>query len=183
MNKKDIEQVTSSFKEKLLKIKVALFDVDGVLTDGRIYYSGNEIGFNRFFHTHDGYGLKMLMKAGLKVGVISGGDSEGVKQRFNLLGLDYIYLGNEDKRNALKSILEETKLSPENILYMGDEFFDLPLLKEVGFSATTPDASFEIQESVDYVTRKHGGKGAAREVIDLLRYVQNIVPEIPGWNS
>ena len=183
MNKQEIEKISAEFKEKLLKIKVALFDVDGVLTDGRIYYSGNEIGFNRFFHTHDGYGLKMLMKAGLKVGIISGGDSEGVKQRFSLLGLDYMYLGNEDKRGALQAILEDTKLSSENVLYMGDEFFDLPILKDVGFSATTPDASYEIQDNVDYVTKKHGGKGAVREVIDLVRYVQNIVPEVPGWNA
>lgn len=182
MNKEQVEKITSKFSEKLSKIKVALFDVDGILTDGRIYYSGAEIGFNRFFHAHDGYGLKVLKQAGLKVGIISGGDSEGVKQRFGLLALDYLYLGSEDKRAALDEIIADAEVSAENVLYMGDEFFDLPLLKKVGFSATVPEASFEIIENVDYVTTKEGGRGAVREVIDLLRFVQKIEPVVPGWN-
>ena len=152
--------------------------MDGILTDGRIYWGGEEVGYNRFFHVHDGYGIKILRAAGVKVGVITGGDSRGVIERFNLLGLDYFFFGNEDKREALATILEDAKVSKDEVLYMGDEFFDLPILKQVGFAATVPNASHEIKEVVDYVTQRESGKGCVREVIDMLRSVQNIVPAI-----
>ena len=175
----DLRERSKNFTEKLSKIKLALFDVDGICTDGRIFWAGEEVGFNRYFHTHDGYGMKILMRAGLKVGIITGGNSLGVKNRFELLGLDYIYMGNEDKRAALDEILKKEGLSDEEFLYMGDEFFDLPLLKRAGFSATVPNASHEICDAVDYVTFNKSGEGCVREVIDMLRYVQDITPEIP----
>lgn len=174
----NLREVSKEFAPKLSKIKVCLFDVDGILTNGKIYWASEEVGFNRFFHAHDGYGLKILMKAGLKVGIITGGDSIGVKNRFEGLGVNYLYMGNEDKRMALAEILEKENITADEVLYMGDEFFDLPILKKVGFSATVPNASIEIRESVDYVTRRPSGEAAAREVIDMLRHVQNIVPEI-----
>ena len=179
MPKIDLRERAKNFEDKLAKIKIALFDVDGICTDGKIYWAGEEVGFNRQFHTHDGYGMKILMRAGLKVGIITGGDSTGVKNRFELLGVDYLYMGNEDKRAALDEILEKEKLSDENVLYMGDEFFDLPLLKRVGFSATVPNASHEICDAVDYVTFNPSGEGCVREVIDMLSYIQGITPEIP----
>lgn len=174
----DLREVCKQFESKLKKIKVALFDVDGILTDGRIFWGSNEVGFNRFFQTRDGYGFKVLMRANLKVGIITGGDSIGVAKRFEGLGVDYIYKGNEDKRAAFDEILERANVTEEEVLYMGDEFFDLPLLKRAGFAATVPEASIEIRESVDYVTHFSGGRGCAREVIDLLRHAQGIVPEI-----
>jgi 3-deoxy-D-manno-octulosonate 8-phosphate phosphatase (KDO 8-P phosphatase) len=173
-----LSEIAKLHQEKLSKIKVCLFDVDGILTDGKIFWAGEEVGFNRQFHTHDGYGLKVLMKAGIKVGIITGGSSIGVQKRFEALGLDYIYMGNEDKRAAFTEILEKAKLTADEALYMGDEFFDLPVLKRAGFSATVPNASEEIRESVDYITHRTSGNACVREVIDLLRYVQNIVPQI-----
>jgi 3-deoxy-D-manno-octulosonate 8-phosphate phosphatase (KDO 8-P phosphatase) len=177
-NKRDLRQEALKYESILKNIKVALFDVDGILTDGKLYYSGEEVGFNRFFHTQDGYGMKVLMQAGLKVGIISGGNSLGVKNRFELLGVDYLYLGNEDKRSAYLDIKEKTGFSDEQFCYMGDEFFDLPILKTVGFSATVPSASHEIQESVHYVTQVLPGQGCAREIIDMIRYAQDITPKI-----
>ena len=177
-NELNLPEISKKHKEKLSKIKIALFDVDGILTDGRIFWAGEEVGFNRFFHAHDGYGLKMLMRAGIKVGIISGGDSVGVQNRFSQLGVDYLYLGNEDKRAALAEILEDAKLTESEALYMGDEFFDLPLLKKVGFSATVPGASFEVRDAVDYVTQRESGNGCGREVMDMLRHVQSITPEV-----
>ena len=174
----DAPKLAEPFKEKLSKIKVCLFDVDGILTDGRIYWGGEEVGYNRFFHVHDGYGIKILRKAGVKVGVITGGDSRGVIERFNLLGLDYFFFGNEDKREALNKILSDAQVTTDEVLYMGDEFFDLPVLKQVGFAATVPNASQEIKAAVDYVTQRESGRGCVREVIDMLRSVQNIVPHI-----
>jgi 3-deoxy-D-manno-octulosonate 8-phosphate phosphatase (KDO 8-P phosphatase) len=178
MPKIDIRARADQFSDKLKNIKVALFDVDGICTDGKIFWAGEEVGFNRMFHTHDGYGMKILMRAGLKVGIITGGNSIGVKKRFELLGLDYIYMGNEDKRGAFEEVMEKAGVSDENVLYMGDEFFDLPLLKRAGFSATVPTASHEICDIVDYVTHANSGEGCVREVIDMLRHVQGIVPEI-----
>lgn len=173
-----LRELSSLHSEKLKKIKVCLFDVDGVLTDGKLFWAGEEVGFNRLFHTHDGYGMKTLMRAGLKVGIITGGNSIGVQKRFEGLGVDHLYMGSDDKRESFEEILKLEQVSAEECLYMGDEFFDLPILKRVGFSASVPDASLEVKESVDYISLKKGGNGAAREVIDLLRYAQNIVPEI-----
>ena len=96
--------------------------------------------------------------------------------------MDYSFLGNEDKRQAYQKVLDDG-YSDSEILYIGDEFFDLPLLRRAGFSATVPNSSHEIQEAVDYVTHCSAGEGAVREVIDLLRYVQGIVPDIPDFGD
>ncbi len=174
----DLREVAKQYADKLAKIKICLFDVDGILTDGKLYWASEEVGFNRQFHTHDGYGLKILMQAGLKVGIITGGDSLGVRKRFEGLKVDFMYMGNEDKRSAYNEILQKTGFTDEQALYMGDEFFDLPILKRAGFAATVPDASHEIKEGVHYVTSRSSGNGCVREVIDMLRFVQGIVPEI-----
>ena len=116
------------------------------------------------------------MKAGLKVGVITGGNSVSVEKRTSQLGLDFVYAGNEDKREAFKDVLKRYNVEADEVLYMGDELFDLPLLKKAGFSATVPNTSDEVKELVDYVTTRESGRGCAREVIDLVRYAQGIVP-------
>lgn len=169
--------------EKLKKIKVCAFDVDGILTDGMVWWQSDEVGWNRTSHTRDGYGLKVLQRAGLKVGVITGGDSLSVTKRYKEnLALDFVYSGNEDKRDAFKDLLKQGFDSSE-ILYMGDEFFDTPLLKAAGFGATVPEAVGEVKDNVDYVTSLPGGRGAVREVIDLVRYAQEIVPKVPGFSE
>lgn len=183
MNTPDLRKLAKQFEDKLKKIKVVLFDVDGVLTDGNIYWAGEEVGFNRSTHAQDGYGLKMLMEAGLKVGVISGGKSIGVMKRFiDNLKLNYVFLGDEDKRNAFLAV-KKHGFKDEEILYMGDELFDIPLLKKAGFSATVPHAGLEVKEAVDYITYREGGHASAREVIDILRYAQGIVPNIPQFED
>jgi 3-deoxy-D-manno-octulosonate 8-phosphate phosphatase (KDO 8-P phosphatase) len=174
----DFKSLAKQFEKKLSPIKVFLCDVDGVLTNGQLFYSGSEMEWNRFFHASDGFGLKLLMKSGLKVGVISGGGSQGLKNRISNLGLDYGLIGNEDKNDAYRSILNDG-FKPEEILYIGDELFDIPLLKKSGFSACPPHSSLEIQECVDYVTHRAAGEACVREVIDILRIVQNIVPSYP----
>lgn len=174
----DLRSVAKKYENKLKKIKLLLFDVDGILTNGKLYWSGEEVGFNRQFHTQDGYGMKMMMAAGLKVGVITGGNSLGVKKRFEGLGIDYLCMGDEDKRSAYLDIIKVSGFSHDEVLYMGDEFFDLPILKVVGFSATVPTASIEIRESVEYISKRLPGEGCAREVIDLVRHAQGIMPTI-----
>lgn len=172
--KKSLRVTAEKFKDKLSKIKVCIFDIDGILTDGKITWEGEDVGFNRSTHALDGHGLKMLMAAGLKVGVISGGDSVGVRKRFvDNLKLSFAYFGNEDKRESYLKVLA-LGFKDEEVLYMADEFIDLPILKRAGFSATVPNASLEIQEAVDYITHRQAGDACAREVIDILRYAQEI---------
>lgn len=176
-----LRETAKKFEAKLKKIKVVAFDLDGILTDGHLWWAGEEVGWNRMFYIYDGYGMKLLMKAGLKVGVITGGDSVSVKKRVELLKLDFLYQGSEDKRKAFLDLQSKYNVSPEEILYMGDEHFDIPLLKKAGFSATVPNTGEEVKAIVDYVTVKESGKGCAREVIDILRYAQGIEPMVEDF--
>lgn len=171
-----LKETAKKFEAKLKKIKVVVFDLDGILTDSHVWWASEEVGFNRTFCIYDGYGMKVLMKHGIKVGVITGGNSVSVKKRTEQLGLDFCYAGNEDKREAWIDLRKKYNVTDEEMLYMGDELFDLPLLKKAGFSATVPNTSDEVMEMVDYVTMRESGKGCAREVIDLVRYAQNIHP-------
>jgi 3-deoxy-D-manno-octulosonate 8-phosphate phosphatase (KDO 8-P phosphatase) len=173
-----LRETARKFEHKLKKIKVVVFDLDGILTNAHVWWASEEVGFNRTFNIYDGYGMKVLMAAGLKVGVITGGNSVSVNKRVNQLGLDFCYAGNEDKREAFNDVMKKYNVAPEEVLYMGDELFDLPLLKKAGFSATVPNTSDEVKEMVDYVTTRKSGEGCAREVIDLVRYAQGIVPKL-----
>ena len=183
MNRARVEELAKKYHDKLSKIKVCAFDIDGILTTGHVFWNGDDIGWNRMGHISDGYMMKVLQKAGLKVGVITGGDSLSVDKRYEeSLKLDFIFKGNEDKLIALDKILA-WGFKADEVLFMGDEFFDLPVLQRVGFSATVPNASFEIQEQVDYVTSKNSGQGCAREVMDILRVCQGIIPGVEGLRS
>lgn len=172
-----LKDTAKKFEDKLKNIKVACFDLDGILTNSLIWWANEEVGFNRTFCIYDGYGMKLLMKSGIRVGVITGGNSISVMKRTEQLGLDFCYAGNEDKRAAFLDLMKRYDVSASEILYMGDELFDIPLLKKAGFSATVPNTCEEVKEVVDYVTLKESGLGCAREVIDLVRYAQNIGPE------
>jgi len=176
-----LREVAKKLEDKLKKIKVVAFDLDGILTDAHLWWESEEVGFNRKFNIYDGYGMKLLMANGIKVGVITGGNSVSVQKRVTQLGLDFCYAGNEDKREAFKSLLEEYQVDASEVLYMGDELFDIPLLKKAGFSATVPNTSDEVKEIVDYVTTRESGKGCAREVIDLIRYVQGIESSVKDF--
>ena len=173
----DLREKAKCFSHKLQKIKTLAFDVDGVLTDGSIYYNGKEVGWNRAFHARDGYMMQELMRRGYRVGIMTGGNSRSIYERFGKrdkgLGLDFIFADNEDKLASYEKI-KDMGFRDDEILYMGDEFFDLPVLKKCGFSATVPEASLEILEAVDYVTSRPSGRGAAREVMDIFRYANGI---------
>jgi 3-deoxy-D-manno-octulosonate 8-phosphate phosphatase (KDO 8-P phosphatase) len=176
-----LRETAKKFEEKLKKIKVAVFDLDGILTNAHVWWASEEVGFNRTFNIYDGYGMKVLMAAGLKVGVITGGNSVSVFKRTDQLGISFCYAGNEDKREAFLDIMKKYEVTADEILYMGDELFDIPLLRKAGFSATVPNTSDEVKEVVDYVTIRKSGEGCAREVIDLVRYAQGIVPKLENF--
>ena len=159
-------------QEKIKKVRMLILDVDGVMTDGRIWWIEGT-GWTRAFSIKDGYGLKLLMKAGFDVAVISGGDSKSVRERAQFLGIKHVYLGDENKLVALEKIRGATGLTNDQFAFVGDELFDIPVLKIVGFSATVPHAVSEVKEEVDYVTQEPGGFGAVREVADLIRTAGN----------
>jgi 3-deoxy-D-manno-octulosonate 8-phosphate phosphatase (KDO 8-P phosphatase) len=178
----DFRAIGKHFKAKLSPIKVLAFDVDGILTNGNVYWDGEECGFNRHFNVLDGYGMRALQRLGYKIGIITGGNSIGVLKRFEEnLKLDFVYMGNEDKRESFKKLMAEGHDASE-ILYMGDEFFDTPLMKKAGFSATVAHASHEVREVADYVCYRDGGCGCVREVIDIFRYANDIEIPIPQFD-
>ena len=179
---RDLKAESKKYAEKLKKIKCFLIDVDGILTPGHVYWANSEIGFSRFFHVHDGYGIKLLKDFGLKVGIISGGDSISLIKRIENLNIEYSYCGSEDKREAYKDFKQKTGATDEEILYMGDELFDIPILRKVGFSATNQIAAVEVRETVDYITQKGPGQGCVREVIDMVRYAQDLVVNIKSMD-
>ena len=153
--------------DKLERIRLVAFDVDGVFTDGRFYLAddGTE---TKAFHTQDGYGVRRLLEAGVAVGVISGRSSGAVEKRMAELGVPHVILGCKDKVGAMNDLAEQLGLSPEACAYVGDDLPDLPLLQHVGFSVAVANAVPALQEYCDYVTRKPGGFGAVREICDLI---------------
>jgi 3-deoxy-D-manno-octulosonate 8-phosphate phosphatase (KDO 8-P phosphatase) len=152
---------------KLAKIKLLLLDVDGVLTDGRIIYDsqGNEL---KAFDVKDGHGLKMLQRAGIEVGIITGRSSQVVIRRAAELGIKILYQGALSKLEPYQEILSQQGLTDEQVAYVGDDVVDLPILRRVGFSATVADAVADVLPLVNYVASKPGGRGAVREICDLL---------------
>ena len=166
---------TPDIQARLKKIKLLILDVDGVLTDGRVFWLEGH-GWTRHFHVKDGYGLKVLMKAGIDVAVISGGDSKDVRTRVEFLKIKHIFLGDEDKIKAFDKIVAATGLKPEQMAFMGDELFDIPVIEKVGFSATVPPAVDPVKRRAHYITETPGGWGAVREVADAIRKAQGLGP-------
>jgi 3-deoxy-D-manno-octulosonate 8-phosphate phosphatase (KDO 8-P phosphatase) len=162
------QKFTKELKERLSKVKLLILDIDGVLTDGRIFWVEGT-GWTRSFHVRDGYGIKLLMKAGYEIAFISGGDSQSVRERAAFLGIKHVYLGDENKIDAFEKVLGATGLRPEQCVFMGDDLFDIPVLEKVGFAATVPGAVPEVLHMVHYITNAPGGMGAVREVCDLIR--------------
>jgi len=151
----------------LNRIKLLLLDVDGVMTDGRIIYL-NDGGEAKAFDVKDGHGLKLIQRAGIQVGIITGRQSDIVARRAAELGIELVYQGAKDKMQPFMEILEKLGLEPSEVAYVGDDLVDLPVMRMVGFSVTVADASDDIKPYADLVTSRPGGRGAVREVCDLL---------------
>jgi 3-deoxy-D-manno-octulosonate 8-phosphate phosphatase (KDO 8-P phosphatase) len=144
-----------------------LLDVDGVMTDGGIYYSdsGEEM---KKFNIQDGYGIVKLQRSGVKVGIITGRVSKIVERRANELGINEVHQNLEDKLEAYDRLKAKLSLHDSEIAYVGDDEFDLPVLERVEFSAAPADAVEDVKKKVSYVCARRGGEGAVREVIDLI---------------
>jgi 3-deoxy-D-manno-octulosonate 8-phosphate phosphatase (KDO 8-P phosphatase) len=153
--------------KNLKHIKLLLLDVDGVMTDGGIYYSNSGDEMKRF-NTQDGYGIVKFQRTGLQIGIITGRVSKIVERRAKELGITEVYQNFENKIEAYESIKKKFTLTDANIAYIGDDEFDLAVLKCVGFSAAPSDAVPIVKKHVHYVCKQSGGNGAVREVIDLI---------------
>lgn len=152
-------------------VQLLLLDVDGVLTDGSItYLSGG--GEAKSFNTQDGLGIKLLQDSGVAVGIITARSSEAVARRAQDLKLAHVVQGEQDKLTAYEAILKSTGLRPPQTAYMGDDLMDLPLLNRAGFAAAPANAVAEIRQRVHYIAERSGGRGAVREVCDLILEAQ-----------
>lgn len=160
-----------SYKEYLQHIKCFIFDVDGVLTDGKVMVNTAGEMF-RTMNIKDGYALKTAVEQGFKVCIISGGTNEGVRVRLQNLGIRDIFLGAQSKTEILENYIKEHKISAENILYMGDDLPDYEIMQQVGLATCPQDAVSEIKAISKYISHNKGGKGCVRDVIEQVLKVQ-----------
>jgi 3-deoxy-D-manno-octulosonate 8-phosphate phosphatase (KDO 8-P phosphatase) len=156
---------------KAKRISLAIFDVDGVLTDGSLYLtdSGEEI---KAFNSLDGHGLKMLRESGVALAIITGRTSRSVELRAKNLGIDLLFQGVADKARAFAALLEARALDAAATAYMGDDVVDLPVMVRCGLALTVPNAPLMVKQHAHYVTRAAGGHGAVREACELIMHAQ-----------
>jgi len=167
-----MNQNLESLKARVSKLSVMIFDIDGTLTDGRIFWVPNS-GWTQMYSVRDGMGIKRLQEAGLEVAAISGGDSLSAQMRMQSLGIKHVHFGSQDKVAHFEKLLELLQVTADRCGYMGDELVDLPLLKAVGFSAAPPESPDEVRSQVHYVAQRPAGFGAGREVCEfILRHRQ-----------
>lgn len=155
---------------RLKNIKMLILDVDGILTDCKIWMDSSG-EWRRQFSIRDGLGIKRLIESGYKIALITGSKAEDIQSRAKSLGIHYLYEGSLEKETAFADLQAKSGIKPTEMAYMGDDDFDIPLLKAVAFAATVPDAMEEVQEIVHYITKRPAGNGAVREVCDfILKY-------------
>ncbi|HET6564687.1 MAG TPA: 3-deoxy-manno-octulosonate-8-phosphatase KdsC, partial [Xanthomonadales bacterium] len=166
-----LENVSAEVVRKAREVRLLALDVDGVMTDGRLYFdqAGAE---TKAFSTRDGMGIKALQRCGITVALVTGRQSSMVDQRARELGIDLVFQGSDNKLAALQALQQTARLEASQIAYMGDDWIDLPVLKRVGFSASVADADPLVRQSVDWVTAEAGGKGAVRAVCNLILAAQ-----------
>lgn len=169
---KDYFPLPSELLARAKRIRLFLLDVDGVLTDGRLYFSNQGDEF-KTFSTLDGHGIKMLQKTGVKVGIITGRTSHLVAKRAADLGVQILVQGREDKWKALQEIIVEHPFSLEEIAFMGDDWPDLTVMTRVGLALTPANGHHSVVEHAHWQSQFRGGEGAVREACDLLMKAQD----------
>lgn len=165
------EDMGEALQARIRPIRLLIFDVDGVLTDGRIiiHDDGSE---TKVFDVQDGHGIKLLQRAEIEVALITGRHCKAVDHRARGLGITRVHQGIHYKVEAYEKILSETHLKDEEIGYVGDDLIDIPVMRRVGFAVTVPNASSHVFPFAHYVTKAPGGHGAAREVCELILHIQ-----------
>ncbi|HIE07138.1 MAG TPA: HAD-IIIA family hydrolase [Desulfarculaceae bacterium] len=166
----------SEISAKVMPLKALIMDVDGVLTDGRVIIDSNGVE-SKQFDVRDGHGLKMLQRSGLTLALLTGRRSPVVSQRAAELGIEIVFQRCHDKLAAYNQIKQRLKLEDCEIAYVGDDVIDLPVLRRVGFAVTVADADPELEAHVDWQSTRPGGRGAVRELSQLIMQVQGT------WNQ
>ncbi len=159
-------------RDRLAQIRLLILDVDGILTDGTLYY-GEHGEVLKGFHAHDGLGLKLLRSRNIEVAVISAKQSPALKRRLADLHIQQHRLGREDKLAALEELLTDLELVADQVAYAGDDLIDLPVLRRVGIAITVSDARPQVIAEADWVTRAPGGRGAVREIAEAILQSRN----------
>ncbi len=158
---------TNVGRSEAARVRLLILDVDGVLTDGRLLY-GPEGELLKAFDVKDGLGLKLLMREGIEVAIISARNTPALRKRLSELGVARLYLGRSDKEAALNELLSRLSVNLEEVAYCGDDVLDLPVLRRVGLSIAPADAHPKVRDEVAWVTDRPGGRGAVREIADWL---------------
>jgi 3-deoxy-D-manno-octulosonate 8-phosphate phosphatase (KDO 8-P phosphatase) len=172
INQQNEEEGT--LRERAAAIRLVVFDVDGVLTDGKLLLGPGGEEF-KMFHVHDGLGLVMLRESGIEVAVISSRESRVVAERMADLGIEYVFQGRGDKRSALASLLTSLQLPAQQVAYVGDDLVDLPPMGEVGLAIAVANARPQVKQRAHWVTGARGGDGAAREVCEMLLQARGLL--------
>jgi len=169
----------ADLRERAARVRLAIFDVDGVLTDGRLWYAedGHEL---KAFHVHDGLGLKRLRAHGIEVAIISSRISHVVAVRMAELGVVHVYQAQEDKRVCFDQLLHALQIDPAQCAYTGDDLPDLPVMSQVGLAVAVANAHSSVRELAHWTTRREGGTGAVREVCDLILAAQDKAEASPA---
>lgn len=154
------------------KIKLLILDIDGVLTDGRVIYAnhGDEL---KCFDVHDGFGIKLILKSEIKVVIITAKKSRLNQRRAKDLGVNKIYQGAHDKLRVYEKVLKKYRMESPQACFVADDWMDIPVLKRVGLAVAVANALPEVKSAAHYVTKKAGGRGAVREVVNIILDVQN----------
>lgn len=163
--------MSNELLQRARAIKLAIFDVDGVLTDGRLYFLPDGSEF-KTFNTLDGHGIKMLIASGVQSAIISGRKTPVVERRAQNLGIQHLFQGREDKLVVLDGLLAELSLSYEQVAYLGDDLPDLPVIRRVGLGMAVASADSFVRQHAHGVTQARGGEGAAREFCELILRAQ-----------
>lgn len=163
--------VAPDLRARAAKIRLVLFDVDGVLTDGRLIL-GDDGQEYKAFNTHDGQGIKMLQRTGIAVGIITGRSSRVVEHRMQSLDVAHVCQGQAEKLPAYRELLARLELDPEQSAFVGDDVADLPIMLCAGFAVAVPNAHPLVKRHAHWITPSAGGRGAAREVCELIMHAQ-----------
>jgi 3-deoxy-D-manno-octulosonate 8-phosphate phosphatase (KDO 8-P phosphatase) len=161
----------AALRERACKVRMLILDVDGVLTDGKLYFDHNGQE-TKAFNTRDGMGMKALQKVGIEVAVITGRTSGAVTHRMSQLGIEHVYQGREKKLDALLDLLNKTGLDAQQVCFVGDDWIDLPVLMRVGLAVAVADAEEQVKQQAHWITPGKGGDGAVREVCNLILAAQ-----------
>jgi len=171
-----MEKIAQDVSARAEKIRLIIFDVDGVLTDGSLYFDADGREF-KAFNSRDGHGIKMLMDSGVEVAIISGRSSVALTRRAEGLGIEHVYQGKQDKLPAFEELMQKLALGSEQVAYVGDDVVDLPVMVRVGLAVAVADAHEMVKQHSHWQTVHVGGKGAARDICELIMDAQGVLQQ------